>query len=457
MLLAAHRLQVARPMKGSIVSRSAGTLACACACACSDGSLHALGTVASDRSTGRTSTTVGPPATDAAIVSTPPLSNASICSRGMPRNGAEVWRQSFGENDALTLSSVASDPDGAAFIAWAGGETFKVAPGGGIAWSKSFGSLVATDRHGNAYVAGTFAGTLDLQTCTLVANSGSDVYVVKLDTSGAILDCTALGGEGEDTVTGLAVGPDGNPVVSALGLGTVKLSAGRPLWTSELAGHVAVDSQGSVLVTGALTGRVVLRSERLESAGGEDIFVIKLDADGDYVFGLRFGDAGLAQHGDAVTIDPWDNVFVSGVFDGSVDFGGGVLTVSTRSCPAETWCEQAGFVAKFDSAGRHLWSRTRTPVRSLSGIASDSHGNVLVSGAYPGNVPPYRLPLLIEFDSAGNDVVRSERLETGSSTDAGVGHGVAFDPCDNALWSLSLPPAPNANARSFLAKLAPTP
>jgi len=422
--------------------------------------MHSLGTVGSDRSTG-TSTIGAAPAIDAALASTadaaPAPDATSICSRGMPRNGAEVWRQSFGENDALTLSSVASDPEGAAFIAWAGGETFKVAPSGGVAWSKPFGSLVATDRNGNAYVAGNSTGTLDLETCSLVASGSADVYVVKLDTSGAVLDCVALGGQEEGTVTGLAVGPDGNPVVSARGLGTVKLSAGRALWSRELAGHVAVDSKGSVLVTGALTGTVVLDGETLESAGGEDIFVVKLDADGNYVFGLRFGDAGLAQHGDAITVDPWNNVLVSGVFDGSVDFGGGALTVPARSCPAETWCEQAGFVAKFDSAGRHLWSRTHAPVRSLPGIASDSRGNVLVSGAYPGNVPPYRLPLLIEFDSAGTEVARSMRLDTGWLTDAGVGHGVAFDPCDNALWSLSLPPTPSANARSFLAKLAPTP
>jgi hypothetical protein len=381
---------------------------------------------------------------------------AALCSRGVPRNGAEVWRQSFGENDALTLSSVASDPEGAAFIAWAGGETFKVDASGRVAWSKPFGSFVATDRDGNAYVTGTFAETPALEGCTLVANGGADVYVVKVDPSGSVLDCALLGGRGEDTVTGLAVGPDGNPVVSARGLGTTKLSAGRALWNNELAGHVAVDSQGNVLVTGALTGAVVLGGERLESAGGEDIFVVKLDADGNYVFGLRFGDAGLVQHSDAITVDPWDNILVSGVFDGTVDFGGGVLTVSTRNCPSEIWCEQAGFVSKFDPSGRHLWSRSRAPVRSLPGIASDSRGNVLVSGAYPGNVPPYRLPLLIEFDSAGSDVARSEHLDTGGLTDAGVGHGVAFDPCDNALWSLSLPPAPDTNARSFLAKLAPT-
>jgi hypothetical protein len=90
----------------------------------------------------------------------------------------------------------------------------------------------------------------------------------------------------------------------------------------------------------------------------------------------------------------------------------------------------------------------------MPGIASDSHGNVIVSGAYPGNVPPYRLPLLVEFDSAGNDVTRTIRSKS-TLTDAGAGFGVAFDPCDNALWSLTAPPSPSMNAPSFLAKLSP--
>jgi len=79
---------------------------------------------------------------------------------------------------------------------------------------------------------------------------------------------------------------------------------------------------------------------------------------------------------------------------------------------------------------------------------------VLVSGAYPGNVPPYRLPLLVELDTDGSDVERPFYVGN-ATTDAGAGHGVAFDSCDNLLWSFGAPPEPSATSRSFLAKLAP--
>jgi hypothetical protein len=91
-------------------------------------------------------------------------------------------------------------------------------------------------------------------------------------------------------------------------------------------------------------------------------------------------------------------------------------------------------------------------MRSLPGIASDSHGSVLVSGAYPGNVEPFRLSFLIELGPTGLE--RWERLEW-PKTGAGAGHRVAVDSCDNVLWSLSVRPSLDQSERSYLAKLTP--
>jgi hypothetical protein len=145
-------------------------------------------------------------------------------------------------------------------------------------------------------------------------------------------------------------------------------------------------------------------------------------------------------------------VLVSGVLDGVVDFGVGPIRVPPGTCPEEVWCEQAGFVLKLDSQGNSLWSWNRAPIRSLPGIASDSRGNVLVSGAYPGDVEPFRLSFLIELDPVGLE--RWQRLEW-PTPGAGAGHRVAVDSCDNALWSLTVRSAPDQAERSYLAKLTP--
>ena len=105
-----------------------------------------------------------------------------------------------------------------------------------------------------------------------------------------------------------------------------------------------------------------------------------------------------------------------------------------------------------DPQGNALFSWSRAPLRSLPGIASDSHGSVLVSGAYPGNVEPFRLSFSIELDPTGME--RWERLEW-PKTGAGAGHRVAVDSCDNVLWSLSVRPSLDQSERSYLAKLTP--
>ena len=383
----------------------------------------------------------------------PDAGTAVACARGATSAATQSWRRSFGDNDVLELASVASDSEGAALIAMPGGAS-KFDASGTLVWSKPFGALVATNVTGDAYVAGTFSGTSDLGGGAVNAPDGTDAYVVKLDSEGAVIYSVVLGGAAEANATGLAVDLDGNAFVSGPGLGTVKLDAtGRQLWGHPLSGHIAVDSQGNVLVTGGLTGTATFGNETLESAGGQDVFLAKLDGDGNFLFANRYGDAGLAQYGEAVAVDPSDDILVSGVIDGSVDFGDGPLGVPAGTCSSETWCAQAGFVAKFDPSGRHLWSRARAPIRTLPGIASDSRSNVLVSGAYPGNAPPYRLPLLLEFTSAGADLTPSNQPNWALEA-AGAGRGVTFDPCDNVLWGLSLSPAPGANGQSLLAKFS---
>ena len=220
-------------------------------------------------------------------------------------------------------STVATDGAGNVFMARAAGGTSKLDGSGDIRWSKPYGALVATDPQGNVVVAGTFAGTLQLEREALVSSGGTDAYLVKLDSDGNELYGIALGRTGDESAESLAVDGEGSAVVSGPGLGTIKLdAAGRTVWQKDFHGAVAVDSLNSVVLTGALTGTASFGSEPLASAGGEDIFVAKLDRAGHHVFSHRFGDSGVLQHGEAIAVDAWDNILVSGVLDGTVNFGG---------------------------------------------------------------------------------------------------------------------------------------
>lgn len=384
-----------------------------------------------------------------------PIDAGSVAACGSVPEGVELWRHELGEVDVSTWTSVAADPRGDAFVSSPAGGTFKVDRAGHVAWAKQFGGIVGVGGDGHAYVAGTLSDTTKLDTCMVIATSANGAYLAEIDPDGTVLRCVSLSTSSQAGLTGIAVDDERNVVVSGPGIGTVKLDdEGHVVWTRPLFGRLAVDSRGDVVVAGSLTARAVFGEESLESEGGEDVLLAKLDARGDYVFVRRFGDSGVEQRGEGVAVDASDEIFVSGVSDGTVDFGGGPIAATPEACSSEVWCAQAGFVAKFGSAGEHVWSRSRFPVRSLPGIAVDSRGNVVASGSLPGNAPPYRLPLLVEFDESGNSVPRT--IPTSSNvTDSGAGYGVAFDPCDDVLWAHAAPPVPSTKVPSFLAKLAP--
>jgi hypothetical protein len=362
--------------------------------------------------------------------------------------GSTVWLKGF--NDRLEITSIASDAEGNALLARSGVQTQKLDPNGTLLWSKSFGSLVATDRSGNAYVAGTLEGTLDIGKQLLRSNGGTDAYLIKLDPNGEVVHGVTLGGPDDDDVSSLAVDLDEDVVLSGNGLGTVKLDQdANMLWAKKFHGHVALDSESNTLLTGALTGTVDFGGGPLTSSGGADVFIAKLGPAGEHIFSLRFGDAAELQQGQAIAVDRWNDVIVGGIFEGAIDFGSGVL--SLPRCPEEVWCRTAGFVAKFDRQGRLLWSLPLEPMRALQGVAADSLRNVILSGALPGGVPPYRIPLVSELDAEG---VRLWRRTEWPKTGIGTGHHVAVDPCDNVYWSLSALPVLGSNEQPYVTKLS---
>ena len=91
------------------------------------------------------------------------------------------------------------------------------------------------------------------------------------------------------------------------------------------------------------------------------------------------------------------------------------------------------------------------PMRTIDGAASDALGNVVLSGALPGGVTPFRNAWLSAFDASGAPLWRrAEWPETG----IGAGHGVAVDPCNNVFWSVSALPNLESEERAYVAKLS---
>ena len=209
---------------------------------------------------------------------------------------------------------------------------------------------------------------------------------VGIDESIATVD-----GAGNVLVTGRFQGTvdfGGGPLVAG-GLGDVFVAkydpTGAHLWSQSfgdtlaaIGRRIAADGTGNVFVTGLFEGTIDFGGGPLVSAGMPDIFVVKFNAAGAHIWSKRFGYTQF-DTGWGIGVDAAGNVFVSGAFRERVDFGGGLLS-SAGSGDI--------FVAKYTPAGAHIWSQRfgDTGSDASFGLGVDGAGNVIVTGSYAGTI-----------------------------------------------------------------------
>ena len=142
---------------------------------------------------------------------------------------------------------------------------------------------------------------------------------------------------------------------------------------------VTLDDEGNVYVAGSFSGVVDFGGGERTSAGGEDIFVVKFDSDGNYLWDLTYGDGADDDIAYSIDTDSRGNLLVCGSFVGRVNFGGG---------PRRSVGGLDIFVLKLDGDGSWIWDRTFGNRNNQAGVALavDGENNVIVTGRF-------RLPL----------------------------------------------------------------
>ncbi|NUO50783.1 MAG: hypothetical protein HOV80_18175 [Polyangiaceae bacterium] len=345
--------------------------------------------------------------------------------------GSHLWSKSFGDVADDQGEGVASDPAGNVLVAGSfetsvdfgggpltntpstGPDVFvaKLDPDGNHIFSKQFGEAsgdfayfyvidAATDSAGNLFERRKFVGTLDCGGGPLTSAGIGDIFVAKLDPDGNHVFSKRFGNAQGQAATSVAIDAAGDVVVVGSFYGTidfgggpianagnmdaflVKLDADGNHILSKSFGDasdqtgtdVSVDSAGNILITGSFGGSIDFGGGALLSAGGYDVYVAKLDTDGNHVLSQRFGNA-REQYARHVLTDAAGNVILAGVFMGTMDFGGG---------PIASAGSFEGYVAKLDPAGNHVSSRRYGGLGEVysQGLAVDPSDNVLLAGYY---------------------------------------------------------------------------
>jgi hypothetical protein len=144
---------------------------------------------------------------------------------------------------------------------------------------------------------------------------------------------------------------------------------------------VATDSSGNIYVTGFFQGTVNFGldfgvTDNKTSAGGQDIFITKINADGTYGWTKIIGGTG-ADRGYDIVITSYDDIFVVGNFTGTVDFGLDFGTTENKT-------PQGGygaFVTKINANGTYGWTKIAGGAKGTA-ITVDSYGDIFAAGYF---------------------------------------------------------------------------
>lgn len=234
----------------------------------------------------------------------------------LTEDGNFLWIKSYSTSNAIQIKSLSVDIDNHivfsgifmddadfgngftstspgnydVFISWIDeeGNTLSIKTFGGI--DNDFINQQVSDNNGNIYLTGEFRSNILLQlngNDTIIQPAGmTDIYLMKMNKSGEIVYVKTYGSAGIDSGSSLTI-----------------------------------DSKGHIILTGKFAQTVSFGDPgfTLQSKGGTDIFLVKLDSLGNTVWANSFGND-QNDAGAKVIVNRRDVIFLTGTFRGKVDF-----------------------------------------------------------------------------------------------------------------------------------------
>ena len=230
--------------------------------------------------------------------------------------------------------------------------------------SATRGESITIDNQGNVYVTGGYSGTIDFDPSPNVTNESTateasgynfDPFLIKLDAQGNLV--------------------------------------WYKVWQGNMYNFaVDVDQNGNVFISGYHNGEVDMdpssniNLENTLSNNYNNSFIIKLDANGDFIWSKSFDSYGssFAWIRD-LRIDSQGNIITTGKYRSfNIDFDNNPLTDENISQNGDYQV----FIAKFDNDGNYIWSQTfgGSGIDDVFKLDLDSQDNIVVAGSFQNTV-----------------------------------------------------------------------
>lgn len=320
---------------------------------------------------------------------------------------------------------------------------------GNYQWAYNIGDInpdagqdIAVDGSGNVYLVGYFQGTnVDFNpkggTSVTLTSNDVDIFFAKYDSNGSNLWAHNIGGA--ETDKGKAIGldasnnvyiagyfkgstvnfnPAGSNLLNTLGIEDIFVAKydqdGKYIWAINVGGSasdychdLAIDNNKNVYITGVFNGTADfdpgVASEEISASGSGDIYFAKYDTDGKYQWAKGKGNSST-EDATSIAVDGNNNVYITGVFSGSIDFdfGTGVSSESSHG-------GSDVFMAKYDTNGGYKWAE------NLGGSGNDYGYGITVDASNQLYVTGY-FSNMVNFNLTGG---------TANQTSVG-GHDIYF-------------------------------
>ena len=304
----------------------------------------------------------------------------------------------------------------------------KLDSSGTFQWVKSYGSNsgndlgrdVAIDSNDNIYMLGTYRGTVDFGADDVVATD-ADIFLIKFNSSGVFQWVYTAGGTGFDDSRALALDSNDNPYITGSYSNTVNFGGGnitaantndlfilklnssgtyQDIYTSNIdtttkGKGLFVDSSGNIYATGTFQNTVNFGGGNITSSG-MDIYLLKLNSSFAFQWVKRFASGNGASGqalGLAVTVDDDGNVYSGGQIGGSYNLGGQSVVSGSNNDV---------YIVKHDSSGTFQWSKTfggsvgGDGTDKAQDIVIDSNDFIITVGQAKGST---------DFSTVGGDTI----------------------------------------------------
>jgi hypothetical protein len=271
------------------------------------------------------------------------------------------------------------------------------------------------------YITGIFSGTVDFNpssaTNSLVSSGQNDIFIAKYDTAGNYIWAKKIGGSGFDIGNDITLDTSGNIYVTGNFQGTVDFnpgsgtnnlsasgsndafilrlnSAGNYQFALKFGGSGAavfgsginIDVNQNILICGYFSGSADFNpgssNSNLSSAGNTDFFVVKLNSSSTFQWAIRIGSSGY-EYANSIVSDSNSNVFLTGSFEGTVDFNPGSSTNNLSSAGSTD-----AYVLKLNNSGAYQSAFKLGNTEDDYGLALSvgNDNSLYTSGYFSGNV-----------------------------------------------------------------------